>query len=493
MSDIFDIVDVKDSFMWYFKQISSIPRGSGDNKRISDYLVLFAVSHGLKYVQDESLNVIIYKDASIGYENCPGVIIQGHMDMVCEKEEGSDHDFTTQGLELAYEEGYVYARKTTLGADDGIAMAYALAILADDTLVHPSLEVVITTDEETGMDGAFALDTSILHGKYMLNLDSEDEGIFLTSCAGGMNAVTSFPLTLKEAKGEVLTISVSGLTGGHSGSEIDKNRSNANIIMGRILSSLKDKYYRINLAQINGGMKDNAIPRSCCAKIVVDERMTDIKETIGLICKEIISELRFSEPNLCVDISVNKNDDNEDMWNTVMSPDCETHIIRYLMIVHDGVVKMSGAIPGLVETSLNLGVLKTYEEEIICTHSIRSSINSAKMAVFDKVNACALACGGQCTIKSQYPGWEYNEKSELRDEALRTYEKMTGKPGIAMAIHAGLECGIIKSKLPGLDIISYGPDIKDIHTTKEKMDVASARRVYDFTVELIKNICDNME
>lgn len=488
MSEFLELMQRDESFAYYFRQISQIPRGSGNNGRISRYLVDFAVRHNLRYIQDENLNVIIYKDGSKGFEKCDAVIIQGHMDMVCERTPDSIHDFENEGLELIWDDKYIYAKDTTLGADDGIAVAYALAILADDTLVHPPLEVVITTDEEVGMDGAFGLDTSVLEAKYMLNIDSEEEGIFLTGCAGGMNVTSTVPLTFNEAKGYEMTITVSGLMGGHSGSEIGKNRSNADILMGRILNELKKKYFRINLVSIDGGNKDNAIPRMCTARLIVDERMADINALVDEIRLTLKNELKFTEKDFDIEYFVG----NDIMWGKVFSQDCETSIIRYLTLVPDGVVKISGAVEGLVESSLNLGVTKTDEESVSFTHLLRSSIESSKQAMLDRIRMACGCCKATCTVNSQYPGWEYNENSLLRPLAIETFHELTGSDACAMAIHAGLECGIFKSKLPHLDIISYGPDIPDIHTTEERMDMASAVRMYDFTVNFLKKISFNI-
>ena len=410
------------------------------------------------------------------------------MDMVCEKTPESNHDFNNDGLELIYENGFVYAKETTLGADNGIALAYALAILHDDTLIHPPIEVLLTTDEEIGMDGAFGLDASVLKGKYMLNIDSEDEGVFLSSCAGGLGCETIIPLSFNEAKGKVFDIKISGLKGGHSGAEIDKKRTNANILMGRILNELKKKYFRINLCEINGGLKDNAIPRQCQAKIVVDERMVSIENDLKDIFSVIKSELKFSEPDVDFTLGFDTNIEVEDVWHKVMSPDCETHVIRYLLIVNDGVMKMSSSIKDLVETSLNLGVLVTREEEICFTHSIRSSIESAKKFIFDKVCAAANSCKGICKELGQYPGWEYEENSVIRELAVSSYERLTGEEAKIEAIHAGLECGVIKDKLPNVDIVSFGPDIMDIHTTEERMNVNSSIRMYQLILEMLKNI-----
>lgn len=488
MTEYLELVKTEGTFAYYFEEISKIPRGSKNNKKISDYLVQFAIAHNLRYIQDEHLNVIIYKDASKGMEDYPAVIIQGHMDMVCEKHPDSNHDFENDALELIYENGFVYAKDTTLGADDGIALAYALAILHDDTLVHPPIEVLITTDEEIGMDGAFGLDASVLKGKYMLNIDSEDEGIFLSSCAGGLGCKTVIPLSFNEAKGQIFNIKITGLRGGHSGAEIDKKRTNANILMGRVLNELKKKYFRINLCEINGGLKDNAITRQCQAKIIVDERMNNVEAYLNEIFAVIKSELKYSEPEVDLVLDYENNSQSEDMWHNVMSPDCETHVIRYLLIVNDGVMKMSSSIKDLVETSLNLGVLETKEDEISFTHSIRSSIESAKWHIFEKVSAAANSCKGVCKELGQYPGWEYEENSVIRELAVRSYETITGKEAKIEAIHAGLECGVIKSKLPEIDIVSFGPDIMDIHTTEERMNVNSSIRTYELVIDILKNI-----
>lgn len=483
MTDYLELMNKEGTFAYYFKKISEVPRGSYNNREISDKLVEFAKKRGLRYIQDESLNVVIYKDASKGFEECSPVIIQGHMDMVCEKAADSNHDFVSQGLCLEHDDKYIYAKDTTLGADDGIAVAYALAILDDDSLMHPSLEVVITTDEEVGMDGAKALDTSVLKGKYMLNLDSEDEGLFLTGCAGGLDVNVELKASYCEAKGKLMTIEVGGLKGGHSGSEIDKNRTNADILLGRILNELRKEYFRINLACVRGGNKDNVIPCASFAKLIVDERMSGIEECLDKVTKTIKAELASSEPDLCIRYSFEEGE-----WEKVFSTDCERNIIRYLMVVPDGVIKMSSDIEGLVETSLNLGIMETKEDSITFVHSVRSSVESCKYSVYDRICTAADCVGGTAKAVSSYPGWKYEKDSKLRETAVALYEQTEHKSAIVTAIHAGLECGLIKDKMPNLDIISYGPDIKDIHTVNERMDMESAIRVYDFTVELIKRI-----
>lgn len=489
MTDFVKNMEIEGTFEYYFKEISSVPRGSYHNRKISDYLVNFAKEHNLQYIQDEKLNVIIFKDATQGYEKSETVIIQGHMDMVCEKTTNSSHDFENEGLELIWDDKYIYANDTTLGGDDGIAVAYALAILASDEICHPALEVVITTDEEVGMGGAMALDTSVLKGKYMLNLDSEEEGVFLVSCAGGMDVTTQILTSYSEAKGNILTLTIDGLLGGHSGVEIDKNRANANVLLGRVLNELKKKYFRINLISVDGGNKDNAIPRKSVATMVVDERMQGIEDEIYNIFNVIKNELKYSEPDF--DIKVKIVEDNENEWKKVLSSDCEKNVIRYLYIAPNGIMSMSAAIDSLVETSLNLGIMETNEERIKFVYSVRSSVESCKKNVYDRLSAVADCCGAICKNEGEYPGWEYEKDSKLRQLALKVYEELEGKSAQAVAIHAGLECGIIKDKIPQIDIISYGPDILNIHTTEEKMDMESATRVYNFTIKLLECMkCD---
>lgn len=468
----------------YFKEISAIPRGSGNCKQISDYLVNFAKEHGLWVGQDEALNVIIKKPASQGYESCPTMILQGHMDMVCERLSESNHDFLTEGLDLQIEDDYLYAQGTTLGGDDGIAVAYSMAILADDTIVHPALEVIITTDEEVGLLGAAALDASDLKGTYMINIDSEDEDILLVSCAAGVSAQCCIPLEYEKAEGKKLVITVKGLLGGHSGSEIDKNRINATMLLARLMYDLRKFSFRV--ASMNGGLKDNAIPREAIAEIVTSEEESyAIMNEIKFLNEKYRNECRANEPDLT--ILVNQA---EEKSYSVMTDTSYQNLIFFLLETPNGIQEMSPNIKGLVESSLNLGIFSTDETKAFMCYSVRSSLSSYKTFLTDKLELLTTRLGGSIELVGDYPGWEYKKDSKLRGIYAEAYKKVTGKEASIEAIHAGLECGILAEKLGDIDIIAIGPNMNDIHTTEERLSISSTKRVYETLLETLKDFCN---
>lgn len=468
----------------YFEEICNIPRGSGNNKGISDYLVGFAKKNNLRYVQDEFENVVIWKDATEGMEDKPGVILQGHMDMVCEKEADVEHNFITDPLELGKADDFIYAKGTTLGGDDGIALAYGLAILSDEKLQHPALEVVFTTDEETGMNGAIGLDVSELKGKYFINIDSEEEGTFLTSCAGGMSVNGLFSEERNKMIGTKVTMRVLGLQGGHSGTEIDKKRENATLIVGRILNEIMRKKISYSLVSIEGGQKDNAIPREAVVEFMVSEKDGEcvksiLKESSAFIQREI----KIQEPDFEVEVSFEEKKE-EKTYSKKLSKD----FVFFLNHVPNGVQKMSGAIEGLVESSLNLGICNCTEKGIFVSFSLRSSIQTYKEYMCEQLKSLIELLGGEFARKSEYPAWEYRIDSKLRDIMIKVYKEQYGKEPKVEAIHAGLECGIISGKLPELDIVSMGPDILDIHTPKERLSISSTQRVYRYLCQVLKVI-----
>lgn len=484
---LLESIDYKKVF-YYFEEISKVPRGSKNNQGISDYLVKFALEHQLQYIQDEYLNVILFKEAAKGYEKCPTVMIQGHMDMVCEKESDCQHDFKTEGLELEIKDDFIYAKGTTLGGDDGIAVAYALAILSDDTLKHPPLEVVITTDEEIGMDGAIGLDTSVLKADYMLNIDSEEEGVLLSSCAGGMTSTCSFSIDDKNEKGftrikkegNKIKLTISGLQGGHSGAEIDKNRTNASILLGRVLNNLKREQISFEIITMYGGAKDNAIPREAVAELVVGETEV-LKKKIAEITAVVKQELKTSEPGVAISIT----EDGKGSFD-VLTENLTESILFMLEYAPNGIQTMSSDIEGLVESSLNLGIFKVEEKEVIFSYSVRSSVSSYKQYLGEKLKELVEYLGGTYSTKSEYPAWEYKKQSKLREILCMVFEKQYGYQPKVEAIHAGLECGIIAGKMPNIDIVSFGPNIYDIHTPQERMSISSAIRVYDYIVNVLE-------
>ena len=470
---------------YYFEEICKIPHGSGNTKQISDYLVDFAKKHGFDYVQDEMNNVVIYKPASKGYENAPTVILQGHMDMVCEKRPGVEHDFEKDGLNLSVRDGYISANGTTLGGDDGIAVAYALALLDSTDLPHPALEVLITVDEEIGLLGAVGLDCSVLKGKRMINMDSEAEGSLWISCAGGLSAVSSIPVQRIEAEGTRLQVKICGLMGGHSGSEIDKKRANANVLMARFLYGLKNEA-DYEIISLEGGQKDNAITREAVAELLIDGAQAEaVKAYAAKVQAGLREEYEGSDSGITIQIT--EGDVEQAM---ILHPTSREKVLFYLMEVPFGIQKMSGSIEGLVETSTNIGIVKLYEDEFFASSGVRSSVEAARDALSDKIQYLTEFLGGEYTIQGAYPAWEYRKESPLRDRMVSVYEEMYGQKPAVVAIHAGLECGLFYKKIEGLDCVSLGPDMKNIHTSEEVLDIASTERVWNYLVKVLEQLKD---
>lgn len=468
---------------YYFEEICKIPHGSYHEKEISDYLVAFAREHGIEVYQDNLYNVIMKINASEGYEKEEPVILQGHMDMVCEKNPAATIDMEKEGLELVVENGYVYAKDTTLGGDDGIALAYMLAIASDTTIAHPPLEFIFTVSEEVGMEGAAGIDLSMLKGERMLNLDSEDEGIFLSSCAGGLSLHSSMPIGRKTS---ICTnwyeVTVSGLQGGHSGCEIDKGRANANRILGRVLFCMKEKMF-YELKHLEGGRKDNAIPISATAIIGIreQEKAAFMQEIVHL--NEIL-KAEYAYTDAGINISVKEQEDGSE--GRVLEDNVLREVLLLLLTLPEGVQNMSMEVKGLVETSLNLGIMRLEEDKLFLQHSIRSSVTSKKKYVAMQVEGLLHLVGGMSEVKGEYPAWEYKADSVVRARVVELYKKMYKKEPVVEGIHAGLECGLLADKIKNLDCVAMGPDILDIHTTKERLDIASVKRVYEFIVEYLK-------
>ena len=462
----------------YFEEICSMPHGSGNTKIISDYLVNFAREQGLQYIQDDLNDVIIFVPGSSGMEDHEPVIIQGHMDMVCEKDADCPIDMEREGLDIDHDGEYIFAHGTTLGGDDGIAVAIAMALAADKSIPHPPLELVITVDEETGMFGAAGIDLSPLKGRKLLNIDSEDEGIFTVSCAGGARATIHLPVTRKAVYGPAIRLVVGGLQGGHSGVEIHKNRANANKVMGLFLSRIQEKM-PLCLVSFSGGSKDNAIPRTCEVNAVA---LGMELESINAIAADLQAEIRanFAEPEATVEAF------NADaLGGNALSAEDTAKLVRLLCAVPNGVQAMSDKIPGLVQTSLNMGIAHL-GEEMKMTSSVRSSVNQEKQELLSALRALAEEFGGNYTQVGEYPAWEYKEDSVLRDTMVRVYADLYGKQPEVVAIHAGLECGLLGEKLPGLDAVSIGPEMHDIHTSRERLGIASTKRTWEFVLEVLK-------
>ena len=463
----------------YFEEMCAIPHGSGNVSAISDYLKDFADKRGLFVIQDDIKNIIIIKEASEGYEQEPAVIIQGHMDMVAVSKPELDIDMTKDPLKVAVDGDRVYAEGTSLGGDDGIAVAYALAILDDDTLKHPRLEVVITVDEETGMDGAREIDLSMLKGNRLLNLDSDVEGVFLTSCAGGAGVLCEMEFEPDLLDGCLYEVVVGGLQGGHSGVEIHKERGNSNLLMARLLWDLRDA--EMGLVNCQGGLADNAIPRETKAMLLVsDEKKAFFEEVCHRFEREVAAELATKDPDFYVSVKAGARG-----RVVCVAGDALKRTAALLLSLPNGIQAMSADMPGLVETSLNLGVLKMNTEKMTAMYALSSSIESSKEALMKKMEALIYLAGGKYTCTGSYPGWAYRVDSPLRNKMMALYEEMYGQKPQVEAIHAGLECGLLASKINDLDCVSFGPNMYNIHTTEEYISISSVERVWEYLVRLL--------
>ena len=477
----------------YFEEICRIPHGSGHTQQISDYLVHFAKDQELKWQQDESGNVMIWKDGTAGYEQAPAAMLQGHIDMVCEKDPGCPLDMEKDPLMLREDGGMVTAEGTTLGGDDGIAVAYALTILASDSIPHPPLEAVFTVDEEIGMLGAAALDASLLKARYLLNIDSEDEGILLAGCAGGATAECSIPVKHAIFGGSEAIIKVEKGLGGHSGVDINRGRANASQVLGRALKALSEEA-DFRIVRIEGGKKDNAIPASSSAQLIVsgDAQIRQLIALIGRLNMALEKEYSETDPDIRLTISVDQ-DVRTAMGADAFDEETTSRVVEALCRIPFGVQKMNPDIPGLVQTSLNLGILKTEERmgeasEVSMSISVRSSVKSEKDALLDELKQIMEKLGGSMTLSGDYPAWEYQKDSCLRDLMVEVFKEQYGHEPIVTVIHAGLECGLFADKMPGIDIVSFGPEMTDIHTPRESMDVASVQRTWEFLLEVLKRL-----
>lgn len=460
-----------------FSNYSKIPHGSGNTAGATEFCLEFAGTHSLTCEADSVGNIIIKKPATKGFEDHPTVILQGHLDMVCEKAPGKEIDFTNEGLTLCRDGDFIFADGTSLGGDDGIAVAMILALLTEDDLKHPAIEAVFTIDEETGMDGARALDTSRLSGKTLINLDSEDEDTLWVSCAGGARANIEIPVKRTESKiKDTYKVTLSGLCGGHSGTEIDKGRINAVKMLSRFISTLDG----IELVEIYGGLMDNAIPREAVAVIKA-------KDECALKCdaEHLKMQLKAVFPG---EASLSLTVEKTACDSPVLCEESKKAVLGFITEAPNGVIAMSESIKGLVETSLNLGILKLEDEKLLASFAIRSSVNSKKGALCEDVKACSKRFGGTCSFHGEYPAWEYNEKSRVRDVISAVYEEKHGKKCEVRAIHAGLECGIFYDKIKSLDCVSFGPNIYDIHTPDEKLSISSVSRVYALLKDVLERL-----
>ncbi|MEG0050938.1 MAG: aminoacyl-histidine dipeptidase [Terrisporobacter sp.] len=465
----------------YFEEISQVPRGSGDEERISEFLVNFGKELNLEVIKDEHLNVIIKKPATAGYENCPGVILQGHMDMVCEKNKDVDHDFENDPLKLRIVDEMIYASGTTLGADNGIAVAMSMAVLASNDLVHPALEVLITSNEEAGMTGANGLDASLLKGKYIINLDSEEEGFLLVSCAGGNRSYVTLPLTYKtlEDNTQSFIIEIRGLLGGHSGMDIVKQRANSNVAMGRILNLLDVDF---DLVEVNGGSKNNAIPRECEAVVAVNKNQAEaLKANITKLEEILKNEFKTTDSGLEVVVS-------ETTADKAITDECKSKAILLLNFIPNGIQTVSKDIEGLVESSSNLGIVKTENDIMSFESAVRSSVATLRENLNNKTKMLCDTVGATFENTDGYPAWEYAKDSKLEGLCIDVYEKLIGEKPVITAIHAGLECGLLLDKMPSCEAISMGPNMFEVHTPNEHLSIPSVKNVYEFLLLVLKSM-----
>lgn len=463
----------------YFEELCSVPRGSRNSAPVAGWLVSVAVRLGLDYTKDKYDNVIIRKKASMGYEDAPPVILQGHTDMVCEKDASVDFDFEKDPLRLCYENGVISATGTTLGADNGIAVAMMLAILSDDTLCHPKIEALFTSNEEIGMIGAMGLDASSLEGRRLVNIDSEDEGVFTLGCAGGNVTECVLPIRREAFDGKYYKVSVTGLLGGHSGTEINKGRANANILMSRVLS-MAASAAELRICSVSGGTKDNAIPCEAEAVVAVKDEKA-LSDAVGLMQQTFANEYKKTDPDILVSFMSTAPQLPTDAESTLKT-------LSLVSVAPNGVQEMSRDIDNLVETSLNLGILSTGHEEVRVSYCVRSSVESRKLMITERLSLITKALGGYTSVSGDYPAWEYKAESSLRDLISGVFRQQYGRDPVCEIIHAGLECGILSSKIENLDCISIGPDLKDIHTCREHFLPDSVLRVWNLLIEVLEKM-----
>lgn len=465
----------------YFEEICGIPHGSGNVSALVDYCVTFAEARGLSWYRDAAENIVIRKPASVGYEHSETMILQGHTDMVCEKEPDLCFDFTKDPIQPYIDGDLVRAKGTTLGGDNGISVAMCLALLDDETLEHPPLEVLLTSDEEAGMLGAFAFDCSHLAGHKLINLDSEYEGVLMCSCAGGANAYSTLPVSRSAATLTQVTLKLGGLKSGHSGVEIDKGRANANVLMARLLSGLTTAA-PCRLISLTGGSRETAIAAQAAAVVGIDgtdrERLLKVVEELTAAFKK---EYAATEPELTVEAAV-----GEEAEVMALTAESTQQACRVLLALPDAVQAMSADMPGLVQTSINFGILELRENELYFANTARSSMTTQKLWVLDRVKAIVALAGGKTEISGNYPGWSYDPDSVVKDTILRVYSRLFGKEARVDAVHAGIECGLFADSIKDLDCVSIGPEMADVHTPREHFSISSVQRTYALLREVLR-------
>ena len=482
--NLLDTLEPADVFK-YFREISGIPHGSFHTTAISDYLENFARNYELPYTRDEMGNLIICRPGSAGYENADPIALQGHVDMVCEKESSNPIDMDTEAISLRTDGEWLWADRTTLGGDDGIAVAIMLALLADDTITCPPLECIFTVDEEVGMRGAFAMDLSSVKSRRLLNLDSEQEGIITAACAGGAEEICTLPGRRREKTGEVLELSIEGLRGGHSGECIGIGRANASILLARLLYRL-EQTSKICLIDFHGGTRDNAIPREAKAWIIFTGKFQrgKVKDVIAAFAKDIAKEYSITDPDIKIHATLENK--GKMMTRSAFTRKDSLRMIRFLLALPNGVLEFTPMYRDVPQTSLSLGIVNTVADGIRTHSLVRSSVNSQKQMVMDKIECIAEEFGASVTTEGAYPAWELIAKSDFRDLAAEIFKKTTGREPTVCVIHGGLECGLISSKVPGIDCISVGPDMEEIHTPAERLNIPSTRRIYDYVKALLE-------
>lgn len=465
----------------FFETICSIPHGSGNVSALVDFCVDFAEKHGLSWYRDQADNLVIRKPGSPGYEHSDVIILQGHTDMVCEKELEVEFDFTKDSIQPVIDGDLIRAKGTTLGADNGIAVAMCLALLDDDTLEHPPLEILLTSDEEIGMVGAFAFDCANLSGHKLINLDSEYEGVLMCSCAGGANACSEIPVVRKLKTMLQVKLEINGLKSGHSGVEINKGRANSNVLMARLLSGLaEDVPYQ--LIHLNGGSRETAIASETTATIGIDaedwEKATVTVAHFGDVFK---GEYVAIEPNMTVIC----DNIGESLVSAVTVEDTK-RVVQALLALPDGVQAMSADISNLVQTSTNFGILELRDRELYFVNTVRSSMGTQKMWILNQIKAITALAGGWTKITGNYPGWSYNPDSAVKNTILRVYRRLFQKEAVVDAVHAGIECGLFADGIKNLDCVSIGPEMADVHTPREHVSISSMQRTYQLLREILK-------
>ncbi|MBQ3568471.1 MAG: aminoacyl-histidine dipeptidase [Anaerotignum sp.] len=473
-----------DKVFYYFEAICDIPHGSFHEKALSDYIVAFAKERGLYCRQDTRYNVVVKKAGTAGYENSPALIIQGHIDMVCEKNADTEHDFLTEPLKLYIDGDDIKARGTTLGADNGIAVAYMLALLDAEHIEHPPLECVFTVEEEIGMGGATDLDAFDLEGRRFLNMDTEEEGYLMVSCCGGRRMRMYLPAERVAAPADKKTFAlrIRGLKGGHSGADIHLQRASANVLMGRLLLELREKI-GYDLVKVNGGNMDNAICREAEAILMIDPaKEAETKELLSEVQKVFWDEYKDRESDILMTM------EEAEGAAEVLTAEVRDHIIALLKLLPYGVQTMDTNMEGLVESSSNIGIVRTEEDHIFIDNAVRGSVESRKEAICKKIEVLGALCGAKVVGVNDYPGWVYNPDSELLKIFKEAWTEKFGVEPKVVAIHAGLECGLFAKKIPGLDLISLGPDMHDVHTPDERLSISSTIRVWEYLKDVLKKL-----